>query len=384
MNTARLAYLLKAYFDKTATDAEVNEFMEIAARSEHDDTLKNLLTELWEQHSSQRKPFSENQGQAMLTAILQKGKVRKLRWLSAAAVIIVFIGGYLFIRYNNQSQTIVQATKQSVPAPIVPGGNKAILTLADGSHIELDSTRHGALGKQGNAYVVNLQSSVLTYDAGTDHTAKAIYNTLETPKGGQYKLVLADGTKVWLNASSSIRFPVAFNGDTRDVAITGEAYFEVAKDKTKPFTVTAKDAAVKVLGTHFNIMAYDDEKSMITTLVEGSVSVSKGPLQSMLKPGRQIKVKDEGVLRSGIADMEEVLAWKNGWFQFNSWDIQRIMRQIARWYDVEVVYEGKIPTGHYTGAVSRSNDINEALHVMQADGVGFRIEGHKITVYENR
>jgi ferric-dicitrate binding protein FerR (iron transport regulator) len=394
MNQPRLAYLFQAYFNKTATPAERDELMALLEQPENDEQVKDLLTHTWEQHTSESQPFRDSQGEKMLTAILQEGRSRKpvpvigskpaSRWwrVAAAAAILLFIaaGGYFWFANKPSTPTLTQTT-QPVRDTIMPGGNKAVLTLADGSRIVLDSTREGTLTKQGNVKVINLNTAVLAYNAGSGNAQEVIYNTLSTPPGGQYQLLLADGTKVWLNASSSIHFPVAFKGAARNVAITGEAYFEVAKNAAMPFTVTVKDATVQVLGTHFNIMAYDDERSINTTLLEGSVKVSKGSQQKMLAPGQQSKMLPTGAIKVSAADIEEVMAWKNGWFQFNASDIEKIMRQVSRWYDVDVVYDGKIPTGHFTGIVSRQNNISQVLQIMQAGGVRFTISGKKVTVH---
>lgn len=387
MYKARLAYLLNIYFDKTATAAEVDELMEAVENSKHDEELKRLLTELWEQQHSHHQPISEEKGKEMLIAILQHGRVlkpvtgKKRWWPAAAAVLVLCIGSYYWM--SHQMFTNENIAEQSDAYVIKPGGNKAMLTLADGSHIELDSSREGTLTTQGSALVVNNSSSILTYGANKSSAGEqVVYNILSTPRGGQYCLVLSDGTKVWLNANSSIRFPATFNGDTRSVSIKGEAYFEVAKNKAKPFLVTAKEATVTVLGTHFNIMAYEDESVMTTTLLEGAVKVSKGDKFKILKPGVQAQILEDATMKTEIVDVDEEMAWKNGWFNFNSWDVQRIMRQISRWYDIDVVYEGKMPTGHYSGIVSRENNISQVLQIMKAGGVDFKIEDRRIIVSE--
>lgn len=388
MHKARLAYLLSIYFNKTATTAEVDELMEAVEDSRHDEALKSLLAELWEQHQGDHQPISEEKGKETLIAILQQGRVLKpargnRRWWPAAAAAAVFaliVGSYYWM--SDQMPVNEDIEEQSASYVIKPGGNKAVLTLADGSHIELDSSREGKLTTQGGALVVNNRSSILAYGANKNGTGELVYNTLSTPRGGQYCLVLSDGTRVWLNANSSIRFPATFNGDRRSVSITGEAYFEVAKNKTKPFLVTAKEATISVLGTHFNIMAYEDENMMTTTLLEGAVKVSKGDRFKILRPGVQAQIFHDETIKTQIVDVDEEMAWKNGWFNFNSWDIQRIMRQISRWYDIDVVYEGKVPTGHYSGIVSRENNISQVLQIMKAGGVDFKIEDRKIIVSE--
>jgi ferric-dicitrate binding protein FerR (iron transport regulator) len=197
---------------------------------------------------------------------------------------------------------------------------------------------------------------------------------------------LADGTKVWLNAASSVRFPVAFTGKERKVEITGEAYFEVAKDKTKPFRVKANSSEIEVLGTHFNVNAYDDEASIKTTLLEGKVKISvpvsgrKSSYKSLF-PGEQAEISKDGKIKvKGHADTEEAVAWMNGHFQFKSADIKTVLRQIARWYDVEIEYRGNIDL-HFTGQLTRNENVSKVLNELMLTGeVHFKIDGRKIIV----
>lgn len=396
MNESRLTCLFQAYFNKSATPNERDELMELLAQAENDKQVKTLLAEAWQQFSSQSQLFTDSQGEEMLANILQKGTVNKpvpvidaykqpfsrLRIAAAAILFFAVTGIYLWLHHKQPGQQIAQSKKISNNAKeaIVPGGNKAVLILSDGSNIVLDSTHQGTLAKQGNAKVMKLNTATLVYSAGNENTREIVYNTLSTPRGGQYQLILPDGTRVWLNASSSIYFPTVFKGKERNVTITGEAYFEVTKNVNMPFKVTVKDAEIEVLGTHFNIMAYTDESSMNTTLLEGSVKISKGSLHKMLVPGQQSRINKTGDIKVVEADIDEAMAWKNGWFQFNAYDIEKVMRQISRWYDVEIVYEGKIPTGHFSGLVSRENDISQVLKIMQAGGVRFKIEGRNVIV----
>lgn len=397
MIESRLTYLFLAYFNKSDTQNERDELMELLAQTENDERVKTLLAETWQQFNSQSQLFNDGQGKEMLANIFLQGKAIKsvpvitayklsFSWqrIAAAAAILFFAitGLYLWLNPKHPRQSIVQSKKVSedVEDVIVPGGTKAMLTLSDGSSIILDSTRQGILAEQGNAKVMKLNTATLAYNAGDENTREVVYNTLSTPSGGQYQLILQDGTRVWLNASSSIHFPTIFKGKERNVTVTGEAYFEVTKNEAIPFKINVKDVEVQVLGTHFNIMAYNDESSMNTTLVEGSVKVSKGFLNKILVPGQQSMINKAGDMKVVEADIEEVIAWKNGWFQFNAYDIEKVMRQISRWYNVEIVYKGKIPTGHFSGLVSRGNDISQVLKIMQAGGVHFKIEGRRVVV----
>ena len=392
MHEPKLNYLFQAYFSGTATPAEQDELMELLAQAEYDDQLKSLLAAAWERFHVQERPFSTGQGEQMLAHIFEQGtaeptpvlksrKQRPVRLLVAALLSIFAVGGsYFLLPHRQPSRQPVTVAQMPAADSIVPGGNKAILTTSTGARIVLDSTSLGTLTTQGNASVVNLQSATLAYHAGNGREAAPVFNTLSTPNGAQYQLLLSDGTRVWLNASSSLHFPATFQGKERAVALTGEAYFEVAKRSDMPFTVSVNGMKVKVLGTHFNVMAYGDEQSVNTTLLEGSVRVQNGPLQKELVPGQESRLQQGGQLDIVEADLEEVMAWKNGWFQFNACDIQKVMRQIARWYNVDVVYEGRIPAGHFSGLVSRENSIAQVLRIMQAGGVQFTIEGRKVLV----
>lgn len=394
MSQSRLTYLFRIYFNKTATSAERDELMELLMNSENDSDVKLLLTETWENLKRQNGVFNDKQGDDMLAGILQRGRETvavipetrsSFRWGRLAAAVIFFIcatGIFFGLKPAQPKPEIAQVKKNPFTKKdvIVAGGNKAVLTLADGSNIVLDSTHNGTLTKQGNTKVVQVNMATLAYHSDTESSQQVVYNTLATPSGGQYQLILPDGSKVWLNAASSIHFPTVFKGNERHVTVTGEAYFEVAKNAAMPFIISVKDMEVKVLGTHFDIMAYDDESTMNTTLLEGSVKVSQGNLVRMLVPGQQSNIDKTGSIKVTDAAVEEVMAWKNGWFQFNAHDIKTVMRQISRWYNVEVVYEGKIPAGHFTGLVSRNNDISQVLKIMQSAGVRFKIEGRKLIV----
>lgn len=396
MSQSRLSYLFKVYFNKTATPNERDELMELLTHDENDEQLKTLLTNTWQAFNSQQQLFNDKQGDDMFVNILNKEKElknvspaiivkRSFSWVkfAAAAIFIITAGSvYFWLNTIKTSPQTVQAKiiSTKVTPVIAAGTNKAVLTLADGSNIVLDSMGQGILAKQGNAKVIKLNTTTLAYNATDENNQEVLYNTLATPNGGKYQLILPDGSKVWLNAASSIHFPTIFTGKERRVTVTGEAYFEVAKNAAMPFKITVKDMEVEVLGTHFNVMAYDDENSMNTTLLEGSVKISKGVIKKMLVPGQQSVINSTGEINIVDADMEEVMAWKNGWFQFNAADIKTVMRQISRWYAVEVVYEGKIPDGHYSGAVSRDNDIFQVLKIMQSGGVRFKIEGRKVIV----
>lgn len=321
--------------------------------------------------------------QVGLTPVRQIRRVpSSWRWLSAAAVFLLIITGVwlLVVRRSGPAQT--PSFSHVVRNDIPPGGNKAVLILADGTQIKLDSATNGQLARQGQASVVKQDNGQLSYKlSGENRSGEVYWNTIAVPRGGQYRLVLSDGSKVWLNAASSIRYPSVFTGRERNVEITGEAYFEVKKNTTMPFVVKVNDIGVEVLGTHFNIMAYSDEADVRTTLLEGAVRVRKGNGSLLLRPGQQARVEEgEKIKLISEVDADDVLAWKNNLFSFNDDDIATVMRQVARWYDVDIKYEGKV-TQHFSGNISRKVNVSQLFKMLELTGtVHFKIEGNYILV----
>ncbi|MFA6944442.1 MAG: FecR family protein [Pedobacter sp.] len=335
------------------------------------------------------------------------------RWFAAAAVIlIVFSAGLYFFSDTKKTAQLVakksisktqravpSKTIQSVPEkqktqmPVVndieAGDDKAILTLGDGTKIILDDAQNGILANQGGNSILKAAEGELIYsftnegnnqpaDGNPDHI---IYNTIETPKGGKFQVKLPDGSKVWLNAASSLRFPTAFSGTKRKVELKGEAYFEVAPDASKIFEVNTRNQVVQVLGTHFNINAYSDEPTVNTTLLEGSVRVSdlRTNISQMLKPGEQAKLS-ESIEVVNMKNTSEAVAWKEGYFQFDEADIETVMRQIERWYDVSIVYEGEIRNYRFGGEIERSLSLLQVLKILEKTKVHFRLEGREVIV----
>jgi len=307
------------------------------------------------------------------------------RRIAAACVAgILITGTYLwFDRKDNQSNVagVGGQQKSSLKNDVYPGTNKAILTLADGSTISLNDAGNGALAEQGNTKVLKFDGK-LTYKPQENQSQKILFNTITTPRGGQYQVALPDGTQVWLNATSSIRFPTFFSGNERKVELTGEAYFEVAKNADMPFRVKVRNAEVMVLGTHFNIMAYDEEEVLKTTLLEGSVQFISSGSNTVLKPGQQSQLKPDGnVGVTGNVNLDEVIAWKNGMFNFAGADIRTVMRQLSRWYDVEIIYEEKLLAELFHADIPRNTNLSETLKALELTGkVHFRIEDKKIIV----
>ncbi len=384
--------LIEKYNAGTATTEEklvVNEWYK-----SFDDTAVELVVN----DKDAKEQLNERMKMRLLDTIENDNKIieikprRKWQIPAAAAVLLVFAVGY-FITNRTTSRAVVAkniSLKPILKNDVAPGGNKAILTLADGSSIVLDSASNGTLGQQGNIKIIKLDNGLLAYSVNGKQLTEndeAFYNTISTPRGGQYQITLTDGTMVWLNAASSIRFPVLFTGTQRKVEITGEVYFEVAKNKTMPFKVKATSSEIEVLGTHFNVNAYEDEATTKTTLLEGSIKVSTISFVSntqttkFLQPGQQASSSNDGKINIlSNADLEETMAWKNGRFQFKSADLKSMLRQIARWYDVDVEYRGNVDL-HFTGQLTRNENVSKVFEKLAlTNEVHFKIEGRRIIV----
>jgi len=306
-----------------------------------------------------------------------------LRLAVASVVAIIAILSAFYFLTNTKPRTHENSLVHTIPQTdtIIPGGNKAMLVLGDGTKLVLDAAASGTIAEDAHTKVIKLDDGQLAYSSTADKNAPVAYHRLSTPRGGQYAITLTDGTKVWLNSASSLRFPSAFTDEERIVELDGEGYFEVAHHLTKPFKVKVNDIEVLVLGTHFNIMAYAEESIVNTTLLEGSVSIRKQKHIAFLKPGQQAHEGQNGKIRIiENADVEQAIAWKNGVFNFNGTDIQTTMRQIARWYDIEIIYEDKI-TEHFNGTIIRNASIERVLKMLEYTGVvHFRRSGRKVFV----
>jgi ferric-dicitrate binding protein FerR (iron transport regulator) len=377
--------------EKPEIDLMFRQMLAKAARKKTADTQAPLL-KLAEQYTA---PDSTMPSEAYSKK--QTGRYSFISRRSIAAAALLFIAGagaYLWLnRSSGQQQIVRQAPAPVLEKDVEPGGNKAILTLSDGSKISLNNANNGTLAQQGNTTVVKLANGQLSYHASGKTSREILYNTMTTPRGGQYRLSLPDGTQVWLNASSSITYPTSFTGQERKVEIKGEAYFEVAplipkgEHKKIPFKVYIAPSSgsegmeVEVLGTHFNINAYEDESATKTTLLEGAVKIKKGSDAILLKPGQQASCSgNSGFSLMEDADLEESIAWKNGLFSFKEADLTQIMRQLARWYDLDVRYEGTISKRRFTGKVFRNLKLSETLKVLELSHIHFRIEGNRLTV----
>jgi ferric-dicitrate binding protein FerR (iron transport regulator) len=382
--STRLSYLLQRFNTRTSSQEELAELAGLLNKPEAEKTLQQY----WDRIPEGDQFFGEATSQQLLNTILEQQHKpaatrpirRSITWLAAAAILfLLVIGAWLYKPTSTGWQDLPKVVATISPV-IVPGGNKAVLVLGDGTKILLDSAHNGHLAAEGNATVIKAGGQ-LSYQQQAAAEQALSYNTLFTPKGGQYQVVLSDGTKVWMNAASSLRYPASFSGRDRVVSLTGEAYFEVAKDLSKPFKVVSNGMEIQVLGTHFNVMAYENEAAITTTLLEGAVNVNSDEKVVRLLPGQQAqRMKTGSVQVLSNVDVEEAMAWKNGYFQFNRDGLDVVMRQIERWYDVTVSYEGRLPDRKFGGKISRSSNIQDVLKVLELSKVAFRIEGKKIIV----
>ncbi len=307
--------------------------------------------------------------------------------VAVAASIAVLLGTGIFY-FTKTKEQIPQVAEK--PQEIAPGGNRGILTLSNGKQIVLaDISAKDTIAKEGEEDEVTIKmgaNGVITYIINPNTVASKadanLFNTLSTPTGGQYNIVLADGTKVYLNAVSSIKYPTQFNGDKRIVELDGEAYFEVAKNKNKPFIVKSGDQDIEVLGTHFNVHAYDNESVVKTTLLEGSVAVNYKNQKAILKPGQQSNVSDKfNKITIKQVDTEAAIAWKNGRFKFDNADLKTVMRQLERWYGINVEYRGDVPDVRFNGGTFMNKNLSEVLKVLELSNIKFKVEGKTIIVY---
>ncbi|QJB38178.1 FecR domain-containing protein [Chitinophaga oryzae] len=307
---------------------------------------------------------------------------RRRRWWVAAAVTAAIVtAGYCW--HHLQTKTL-PARQLATHAPdAAPGSDKAVLTLSNGRQILLDSAGNGALAQQGGVRIVkNEDGSILYVDEHSGALTDTLYNIMSVPKGGQYKLILPDGSRVWLNAASSLKYPVAFSNRERSVELTGEGYFEVTASAASPFRVTVRNTQIAVLGTSFNIMGYADETGIQTTLLSGAVKVKQGTTEKMLTPGQQAVVNNEnGRISVGETETALATAWKDGQFRFSGNNIPMVLRQIGRWYNIDIVYQGSIPQGHITGKVPRNMKLSGVIRILELSGIRCRQEAGRLLVF---
>ncbi|NEU07979.1 DUF4974 domain-containing protein [Flavihumibacter sp. R14] len=302
--------------------------------------------------------------------------------VAAAALVLAVLSFGLYFCLKEQDRPESEYIAKPVKEEILPGGNNAILTLADGRKISLTEAKNGELVRESGIVVTKASDGQLVYtvSASSSSTSELKFNTIETPKGGQYQVLLPDGSNVWLNAASSLKYPAAFAKTERRVELQGEAYFEVASDKSKPFLVSTAGQTVEVLGTHFNVSSYADEQSTKTTLLKGSVRVTASGIQKVIQPGQQ-SVLAENSLQVKAADIEETMAWKNGYFRFNDAKIDDVVLKLSRWYDVDFRFDGEKSAERFNGVISRSKNLSQVLKMLEkTKAIHFKTERRRITV----
>lgn len=375
----RLRYLLRRHIDDSSTKAELQELYDMLPEVRNE-SLDDLLDEEYEViRQIGNKPDVDWDGlfNRVVTRTPVTVKRRSFRWWQyAAAAVVLGIAGTAYLYMQPKSQSAPD--EQLAQAKIIPAHAGALLTLSNGQQIVLDSAADGTLTSQGGTRLSKVNGR-LVYAAANGLATEMVYNTISTPRGRFFQLELPDGTKVWLNALSSLQYPNIFKGNERVVTLTGEGYFDVTRDASKPFRVRANGHTVEVLGTGFNVQAYTPV--MITTLIEGAVSVSNGHGQRIpLKPGQQA-LADGNTIRVNTADTKKAVAWKDGEFRFRSDDMMNIMNQLSHWYNIDVRYAGQVPAKTYSGSISRQAKIEEVLEMLQVlTGAHFGLDGTIVTV----
>jgi hypothetical protein len=393
--------LFQKYIDNGCSPVEIEMLLRYFSDAENEDLLKSLIKK---ESTFNDEIMNDSDHSVLLNETYEKIKSAITRnkrqnqaivvpfykqiWFRAAAVVVFLFltGGTAFFYFNRQQDKVIPHIEEiHQDKDIQPGKNSAVLKLSNGTQILLDSAVNGALAQQGNMRVLKFNGRIAYKADEGNSNVKPVYNTITTTRGNEYLLILADGTKAWLNAASSIHFPTAFSGNERKVEITGEVYFEVAHDRSKPFKVefsnaTGEKGEVEVLGTHFDVNAYPDETNIKTTLLQGSVKVSQSDKIQMLSPGQQAIISSDKIILKKDIDVAQITAWKNGYFLFNNTDIQSIMRQVSRWYDIDVSFEGKIPSDGFTGKILRNVPLSKFLKVLEMNDVKVRRDGRNVTV----
>ena len=384
MDRDRIKYLLEQYAANKASKEEVAELFALMELAETDEALHQLITEA--PKNKEDEIYLPQQDWDRMWSVIKSATTQRphkqalfsMAWVRiAAAVIICIITSAVYFFYNKKNETATTtAMNNHYKNDVAAGGNKAILTLADGSEIALDAVHNGSLAQQGNTMIIKTGEGQLAYNANGKSSGSILFNTITTPVGGEYTVVLPDGSKVWLNAASSLHFPAFFSGRQRNVELTGEAYFEVAKNAAMPFHVKVNSMDVQVLGTHFNIMAYPEEKTINTTLLEGKVKVTQDGKIQNLEPGMQAIVdRQTHNIKVAGANIDQSIAWKNGVFRFKETSIKELMHEVERWYNVEVEYRTEGNDQDYTGIVPRTQNVSALLQTLEYTGtVHFEVE----------
>jgi len=395
MQHQRLIFLFKRAMDKTILPDEHVELQNLLVDEDNRELVEQLFEKHWNAFETKNRWFDRSDGSAILERILpptSSADAKYVNWRRhlhpwiriAAVLVLVAVCSFYFLRSAKQRPHNQQSLYEAAQAyGIEPGGDKAVLTLGDGRVVVLDDVNSGLVARVLGASILKSDSGQLRYDLSNEQPEAIVYNSIRIPKGGQYRLVLPDGSRVHLNSESFIKFPTRFSGDRREVELTGEAYFEITHDSARPFFVKTPNQTTKVLGTVFNVSAYTDDATTKTTLVEGSVEVQGHTGKPIvLKPGQAaINGDSQSGLRVVQANLDAELAWQSGYFVFNNEDIKSIMKRISRWYDVEVEYQGDVEFKRFGGIFQRSKSIAQLLDNFKETGIiDFKIVERRVIV----
>ncbi|RFS21904.1 FecR family protein [Chitinophaga silvatica] len=385
MPTEKINLLLEKYYAQTATAAEEAELFQLIALEKKLENIDKGLEKVWENYSPE-STMPEVQSRKIFEAVLEQAeylnnskqpkifsRTTMLKWAAAIALLIT-TGTYIWHNYHIPKVDNKVATL--MPKDIQPGSNKAFLTLEDGTIIPLDSSNKTI--HAGNT-AIQQRNGQLQYEATGQKQVSQ--NILTSPRGGQFQVTLSDGTKVWLNADSRLTYPTVFAGKERVVKLQGEAYFEVEQDPGKPFRVTVDDVNVTVLGTHFNVNAYPEEKVIRASLLEGAIAVSKGILSKHLKIGEEATINEHSITIS-TTSQDAAISWKNGYFHFEKADIASVMRQIARWYNITIVYKDGIPTRFFQGEIQRDLPLSSVIKILEKNQIHCQLTGNQLIVLQ--
>ncbi|HEY0669659.1 MAG TPA: FecR domain-containing protein [Sphingobacteriaceae bacterium] len=397
MDENQLGFIYKKFLQGNCSAEEI-EFLYDHFNAEYEEELKQLILyelELKEDHlvaserehqvlanvySRVKRVTHPQNSETVLPKPLHKILFYRI---AAAAILVICLSIGIRLYFQQPVMPSDNIVKNNPGGDVAPGGNKASLILDDGTRISLEDVSTGQIARESGIVITKSADGQLVYTVSDNskNEQNVAFNTIETPNGGQYQVILPDGTRVWLNAASSLKYPTSFTGNERKVELNGEGYFEVAKNIDKPFRVSTLSQDVEVLGTHFNVNSYADEDDVKTTLLEGSIKVSSRSTgkSRILLPGQQsVFSGDELIIKDVFAD--DAIAWKDGYFQFNQADLKTVMKELARWYNVTIRYEGNIRSQRFGGAIQRNLHLSQALKILEKSQVHFRIEGKEVIV----